>query len=64
MVLGIIALPDDVVSVKWIQPRPYHWEEVFYSASEDFEGTEKEFLEAGVAYEYQQLANGRRYCPQ
>ena len=49
----MIQLPNDAVSVGYRETRPYHFEQVFRSA--EFTGTEREFLAAGLAYEYVQL---------
>ena len=51
----LIQLPDDAISVGYKQARPFHFEQVFFSASLGFTGTEREFLEAGKAYAYIQL---------
>lgn len=53
--LAIIQLPNDVQSVGYIQTRPFNHEQVFYSPSLDFKGTEREFLQAGHAYAYVQI---------
>jgi len=52
--LSLIQLPDDIVSDGYKQTKPYHYEQVFVSASKGFKGTELEFLKAGFAYEYTQ----------
>jgi len=52
--LSLIQLPDDVVAGGYKQTKPYHYEQVFVSASKGFTGTELEFLKAGLAYEYTQ----------
>jgi hypothetical protein len=54
--LALVQLPDDAQPVGYKQTRPYHWEQVFYSESLDFEGTEDEFLASGFAYEYTQAS--------
>ncbi len=54
--LALVKLPDDAQAAGYKQTRPYHWEQVFYSESFDFEGTEEEFLAAGFAYEYTQAS--------
>jgi hypothetical protein len=51
----MVQLPDDVIDQGYTQTRPYHYEQVFYSPSNDFKGTEKQFLNAGLAYRYNQL---------
>lgn len=49
---GGIQLPDDVVAQGYRETRPFHYEQVFYSATHQFIGTEREFIAAGLAYEY------------
>ena len=56
----LIQLQNDVISKGYKQTKPYNWEQIFYSPSLDFEGTEIEFLEAGHAYKYVQLDKYRR----
>lgn len=51
----MIQLPDDVVSKGYKQTAPYQYKQVFYSPSNDFEGTELDFVYAGLAYQYNQL---------
>jgi hypothetical protein len=51
----IIQLPNDVQAAGYKQTRPFHHEQVFYSPSANFTGTEREFLQAGHAYAYIQL---------
>lgn len=53
--LATIQLPNDVQSAGYVQARPFHHEQVFYSPSLDFKGTEREFLQAGHAYAYVQI---------
>jgi hypothetical protein len=52
--LSLIQLPNDAVSTGYKQTRPFHFEQVFSSESKGFKGTELEFLNAGLAYEYTQ----------
>jgi hypothetical protein len=52
---SIIQLPNDVVSVGYKQTKPFHYEQVFFSQSKNFTGTEYEFLANNLAYAYQQL---------
>lgn len=52
---SLIQLPNDAVSVGYKQTKPYHYEQVFFSQSTNFTGTEYEFLAKGLAYAYQQL---------
>ena len=51
----LIQLPGDVKAAGYIEVRPYHYEQVFYSPSLGFKGTEYEFLKAGHAYAYVQV---------
>lgn len=51
----LIQLPNDVESVSYKEVRPFHREQVFRSASAGFTGTEREFVQAGHGYAYQQL---------
>ncbi len=53
--LALIQLPNDVQAAGYKQTRPFHHEQVFYSPSTGFIGTEREFLQAGYAYAYTQL---------
>lgn len=50
-----IQLPNDATSAGYKQTRPYHYEQVFYSESAGFTGTEREFVQAGHACQYVQL---------
>lgn len=56
----MVQLPNDAISVGYKQTGEYRWEQVFYSSSCGFEGTEREFLACGLGYEYIQLDNYRR----
>ena len=57
----LIQLPDDAVSVGYKEVRPFQHEQVFQSARFSFTGTEREFVQAGHGYAYQQLdAHARR----
>ena len=51
----MIQLPDDVVSVGYVQTRPFNFEQVFESTSVGFKGTERQFVEAGYGYAYIQV---------
>ena len=51
----MIQLPSDVVSVGYVETRPFMHEQVFYSKKHDFKGTEKEFVNMGYGYEYNQV---------
>jgi hypothetical protein len=50
-----IQMPDDAVQVSSRETRPYHREAVFKSERAGFTGTEREFLDAGHGYEYDQI---------
>jgi len=50
--LSLIQLPDDAVSVGYKQTNQFKYEQVFCSQSNNFTGTELQFLKAGLAYEY------------
>ena len=55
-------LPNDVVA-KGYQPHPtrhFQFEQVFTSLSNNFTGTEQEFITAGLAYEYIEISPSRR----
>ena len=51
----LISLPNDAQSRGYRQTRPFHYEQVFSSASSGFVGTEREFVKAGLAYAYIQI---------
>jgi len=55
-----IQLPDDVKAKGYKQVRPYHWEQVFYSPSLQFEGTEEDFIQAGHGYRFRDIDKFRR----
>ena len=57
-----VQLPNDAKSTGYKQTRPFQYEQVFHSASAGFEGTEREFVEAGHAYAYVQLDAFTRRC--
>lgn len=52
----LIQLPDDVQAQRYKMVKPYHFEQVFFSPSTGFVGTEQEFLAAGFAYAYVQVS--------
>ena len=56
----IIQLPDDVQSIGYQETKPFTFEQVFFSPSLGFTGTEKEFLQSGHAYQYRNLDPYRR----
>lgn len=57
----LIQLPDDAVSVGYKKVQPFQHEQVFQSASAGFTGTEREFVQPGHGYAYQQVdAHSRR----
>ena len=51
---GAFQLPDDVVSKGSRQTGPFRHEQVFFSPSLNFEGTEREFVAAGHGYQFEQ----------
>ena len=53
-------IPDDAVSVGYKETRPFHAEQVFYSAKAEFTGTEKEFVAAGHGYAYWEIGRFTR----
>lgn len=57
-----IQLPDDVESQGYTRSskNPFEFEQVFYSASNSFTGTELEFIGAGLAYEYTDINKWKR----
>lgn len=50
-----IQLPNDAVPTGYRKTSPFQFEQVFYSESANFTGTELEFVYAGHGYTYQQL---------
>jgi hypothetical protein len=58
--LQLIQLPNDVVSVGYKQTKPFKFEQVFFSKSKNFTGTEHEFLQKGFAYAYAQTSKYTR----
>jgi hypothetical protein len=57
----MIQLPNDVINAGVQQVRPFHFEQVFYSKEHSFKGTEKDFVRAGLGYEYSHDSNFKRY---
>lgn len=55
-----IQLPDDALPVGYKKSRSFEFEQIFRSATHNFTGTEKEFVNAGLAYEYIQLTPFKR----
>lgn len=55
-----IQLPDDAKKAGYKQFRPYDWKQIFFSPSNNFTGTEQEFVNAGLAYQYATGQHGRR----
>ena len=51
----LIELPADVQARGYRQVRPYHYEQVFSSASTGFVGTALDFVKAGLGYAYIQI---------
>jgi hypothetical protein len=56
-------MPDDSISVGYKQVKPFHFEQVFFSQSKNFTGTEIEFLANGLAYTYYQTSPFARVTP-
>jgi len=56
----MVSLPNDVIEKGYIQIKPYKWEQVFFSPSIPFLGTEKDFINSGFAYEYMTLTKSKR----
>ena len=56
----LIQLPDDVQAHGFKLVRPYCFEQVFFSPSKGFTGTDQEFLAAGFAYAYVQTSKFTR----
>ena len=57
---GGIQLPDDVISKGYKQTASYTYEQVFYSKKHNFVGTERQFINAGLAYQYCDIGNHKR----
>lgn len=51
----MIQLPDDVIAKGYVKKGRFEHEQVFYSPSKNFTGTEKQFVEAGHGYRYRQI---------
>lgn len=51
----LIQLPNDVVSVGYKKTGTFEFSQVFHSPSNNFTGTEAEFLKSGNAYKYVQI---------
>lgn len=58
--LRMIQLPNDVKTIGYRETKPFSFEQVFFSPSLGFTGTEKEFLQFGHAYDYTNLDKHRR----
>lgn len=56
----LIQLPNDVISVGYKQTKPFKFEQVYFSKSKNFTGTEHEFLQKGFAYAYTQTSKYTR----
>lgn len=50
-----IQLPDDVIDKGYKKIGNFEHAQIFYSQKNNFTGTELEFLEAKLAYQYTQL---------
>ena len=57
----LIQLPKDAESVGYKLVAPYKYEQVFRSIYAKFEGTEQEFINAGLAYKYTQVDKHTRF---
>lgn len=57
--IPIIAMPNDAKLIGYKETRPFQWEAVY--KSNNFLGTEQEFLQAGKAYAYHQIDQFTRY---
>lgn len=59
---GGVQLPDDVVNAGYRKSKTnkFEFEQIFYSSSHDFRGSEQEFIDAGIAYRYRNLDRHRR----
>ena len=53
--MNCIQLPNDVQNEGYRQTGSFQWEQIFSSKSNNFVGTEKEFIKAGLGYEYIEL---------
>ena len=60
MLKGRIQLPDDVISKGYKQTGRFEFQQVFYSPSLNFLGTEQEFINNGYAYKYIQIESSKR----
>lgn len=58
--LTLIQLPNDVKAMGYRETKPFSFEQVFFSPSLGFTGTEKDFLQSGHAYQYTNLDRYRR----
>ena len=56
----LIQLPNDAIATGYKLVSPYDWQQIFFSPSREFTGTEQEFLRAGFAYEYRQISKHAR----
>lgn len=54
-------MPNDAISKGYKKTSAYNFEQVFYSAINNFEGTEKDFLQAGLAYCYSDNEKCKRF---
>lgn len=54
----LTQLPDNAIAAGYKMTRPYQWEQVFKTPG--FEGTEQEFIKAGLAYGYVNIGRGMR----
>jgi hypothetical protein len=49
---AIVELPSDAIEQGYVETKPFHYEQLFYSPSNNFKGTEKEFYYAGICGAY------------
>jgi hypothetical protein len=60
MLQGGIQLPDDVISKGYRKTGRFEFQQIFYSPSLNFTGTEQEFINKRYAYKYIQLDSSKR----
>lgn len=56
----MIQLPNDVINCGYVKTKPFQFEQIFFSPSLNFKGTENEFVNAGHGYKYIQLDKHKR----
>ena len=60
----LIQLPNDAISAGYKKVNSFEFEQVFYSPSCNFTGTEIEFVRAGYAYAYAYIDRHKRVVVQ